>query len=213
MFNSPKKIFLTTLGFTILGFLIQVILPYQANTSHGTLSNLSQEDSLALKGQEIYQKAGCQYCHTKNLRPFAWEIKRFDNIEKTGYYPEFTAQERHYDSPALMGSLRVGPDLSRIAAKLDENKLRSILNNKKSGNAAASMHKYGYLFNDDGCDMNPLALSWKVKILMNMGVPYSDAFHKSALSRLEDQTRGDALIAYLMSLGNKHAEFSGNFYK
>ena len=210
--NNPKKIFLTTMGFSLIGFIIQVMVPYQINSSHGSLAELSSEDSLSLKGQEIYQKEGCQYCHTKNLRPFAWELKRFDNMETAGYFPEMTQQERYYDSPSLMGSQRIGPDLSRIGTKMDANKLRSFLNNTKGQNAASSMHKYGYLFSTN-CDMNPLALSWKIKILMNMGMPYSDAFHKSSMVQLEDKTRGDALVAYLMSLGKKHSLFTGNFYK
>lgn len=212
MLNNPKKIFLITVGASLLGFCLTVMLPYQINTSHGSLSNLSSEDSLALKGHEVYQQEGCFYCHTKNLRPFMWEVKRFSDIEKIGYFPETTQQERYYDSPALMGSSRIGPDLSRIATKLDESKMRSILNNKKGGKAGASMHTYGYLFAED-CDLNSLALSWKIKMLMNAGMPYSDAFHKSVFPNLEDQTRGDALIAYLKSLGSKEAMFTGNFNK
>jgi cytochrome c oxidase cbb3-type subunit 2 len=212
MLNNPKNILLITVGSSMLGFCLQVMLPYQINTSHGSLYNLSNEDALALKGQEVYQQEGCYYCHTLNARPFSWEMKRFSDFEKMGYFPEVSQQERYYDSPALMGSSRIGPDLSRVASKLDENKLRSLLNNKKTGTIGSSMHQYGYLFVENG-ELNAVALSWKIKMLMNAGMPYSDPFQKSVFPRLAEQTRGDALVAYLTGLGKKNAMFTGNFYK
>lgn len=211
MFNKPTNIAFLTIAAAIAGFIIQVILPYQINTSHGSFAALSLEDALVLKGQEVYQQEGCVYCHTKNLRPFLWEMKRFSDMEKYGYFPESTAQGNYYDSPALMGSQRIGPDLSRISSKMSDLQIKAILSSAKGGNTRGGFHMYSGLFQKENKDA--LSLSWKVRALMNAGMPYSDPFQKSVFSALEGTTRGEALVAYLSTLGKKEAQYAGNFYK
>jgi cytochrome c oxidase cbb3-type subunit 2 len=209
--NHPGKLIRTTLVVILAGFIVQGFLPYQVNMTHGSFANLSYEDPLVLKGQEVYQNQGCQYCHTKNLRPFQWELGRFSNPAKFGYFPESNRSDNEFESPVMLGSTRIGPDLSRISTKVGDEFDLEFLMEKEGTGVLGKFHNYGKLFENSDC-MNPRELSWKIRMLMNAGVPYSDPFHRNALDRLNEKTEGDALLAYLMTLGNKKAKFAGKFY-
>lgn len=211
LFSSPLGTVLSSIAIVIVGYGIAVCLPFSENISHGSLSQLSTEDTLVLKGHEVYYQEGCQYCHSQNLRPFGWEVSRYVNVEKYGYYPVPTAMEYSHETPAMRGSFRIGPDLSRVAGKQDAAGLTSLLRGGKEDNLRNRYHAYGYLFNDD--DLQPLFLSWKIRMMLEAGVPLSDPYHKSAFDRLEGQTRGDALVAYLLSLGQKSMQYNGAFYR
>ena len=48
--------------------------------------------------------------------------------------------------------------------------------------------------------------------MLNAGAVVSDPFLQAAHDRVHDRTRGDALVAYLISLGQAQAEYTGKFY-
>jgi len=77
------------------------------------------------------------------------------------------------------------------------------------------MHSYGRLFdaNDVYDEVDALSLSWKIRAMMNAGVPFSDSYQKSALDNLPGRSKGDALKAYLLTLGARQSEFAGKYYK
>jgi len=210
--NSPKKLVNTTAIVAIIGFCIQGMIPFQINVTHGSFAELASEDSLVLQGRDVYKNQGCQYCHTKDLRPFAWELNRFSNPAKFGYFPETTPVENFYDAPSLRGDVRIGPDLSRVASRLTEDEIRTYLTDAEGKTVAARYHNFSKLFDEENT-LSPRELSWKIRMLMNAGVPYSDPFQKSVFNRLKDRTPGDALVAYLMTLGHKTEQYAGKFYQ
>ena len=57
------------------------------------------------RGRTVYAREGCAYCHTQQVRYLAADVRRFG--------PATLAWESRLDVPHLMGTRRIGPDLSR----------------------------------------------------------------------------------------------------
>lgn len=213
--NRPGKLIIATLAAVFAGFLIQVIIPFTSNDAHGSGPYLTTENPLVLKGQEVYHQEGCFYCHTRKLRPFEWEVKRFSDQEKLGFFPLIDPVEFQFHSPGTVSSTRIGPDLSRVGTKMSQEELRSILDHKPSADdsLAERYHKYGELFSDEFSEWDGIALSWKIRGMLQSGLYINDPYQRAVFMSMEGQTRGDALVQYLMSLGKDKADFAGKFYQ
>ncbi len=215
MMNHPGKLIASAFFAIVAGFILQVIMPYQNEPTHGSGPHLLTKDPLALKGQEVYRQEGCFYCHTKNMRPFEWEVKRFSDSEKMGLFPLADPVEYRFHSPNTKGSVRIGPDLSRIASKMDEAAIRELLTSHagKDATLAAEYHQFSKLFLEEYTRGDGIALSWRVRAMMQAGFPMNDMFQRTSFAALDGQTRGDALVAFLLSLGKDSMEYAGNFYQ
>ncbi|MDH4074074.1 MAG: cbb3-type cytochrome c oxidase subunit II, partial [Gammaproteobacteria bacterium] len=66
-----------------------------------------------LRGRQVYAREGCAYCHTQQIRYLEADIARFGA-------PTLAWEGRH-DYPHLMGTRRIGPDLSRTGGTRTEN--------------------------------------------------------------------------------------------
>ncbi len=213
MFASPVRM----LGFSVVGTLFLSALVtvgfYHCNATHGSLGLLTPPTPLELKGQEIYYQEGCQYCHTQTLRPIAAEVKRYADPKAYGLAQLPDINEYNYETPAMRGSFRIGPDLSRIAgSKLDDpDALKAILKGDRE-KLSGLYHNYKDLFQSDR-DMVPVFLAWKVRMMMQSRTPFSDNYQKSVFRALAEKTRGDALVAYLRSLGRRQSKLASKFYK
>ncbi|MBI3396647.1 MAG: cbb3-type cytochrome c oxidase subunit II [Spirochaetia bacterium] len=199
-----------TVVFVFLGYYMQVRLPYHNLNGNGTFALLTSPDPLAVQGQIVYMQEGCQYCHTQNLRPFPSEVRRYADEAKYGFFPLQTAQEGRFQSPYPRGSVRIGPDLSRIASKYTVDTMQSLLKSKAGDSPKGAFHSYKYLFAQD-MDIDA-ELTWRIRQMLNTGAVISDPFLQSAHDRVRDKTRGDALVAYLLTLGQAQAEYAGKFY-
>ncbi|MBR32221.1 MAG: hypothetical protein CMN77_13030 [Spirochaetaceae bacterium] len=221
--NSPFKTVsstvITTVVAGLVAFAASIVLPFGGPDLHGKHQYThAPEDILVLKGQEVYYQEGCQYCHSQGIRAQGWEILRFSDAEKLGYFPAPQEQASLFFTPSVQGSTRIGPDLSHVGLKMDRDALRNLLQSDpyqnpknpqfdmKTGN-----HNYAYLFSQD--ELDALAMSWKVRWMMNFGLPLNDPYQRSAFSRLAEQTRGDALVEYLNFLGSRQANYEGEFYQ
>lgn len=67
----------------------------------------------AQRGAEVYRSLGCVECHTQQVRPrgYGTDAERGWGIRRT------VAQDYLRDQPALIGNLRIGPDLANIGAR------------------------------------------------------------------------------------------------
>lgn len=213
--NNPGKLIVTAAIAIVAGFIVQVVIPYQNQPTHGSGPYLTVTDPLVLKGQEVYRQEGCFYCHTKNLRPFGWEVERFSDSEKLGYFPLEDAVEFQYESPNVKGSVRIGPDLSRVATKMDEASVRELLTSIAGDDAdvRTAYHQFSRLFRQEYGNRDGLSLSWRIRAMMQAGFPLNAPFQDASFVKLEGQTRGDALVAYLLSLGKGKMEYAGNYYQ
>ena len=71
------------------------------------------------RGRRIYQREGCMYCHSQQIRPLRNEILRYS----IGTSAAPIADEREYiwDQPHFLGTRRIGPDLSREGGKYSDD--------------------------------------------------------------------------------------------
>ena len=64
-------------------------------------------------GRGIYQREGCVYCHTQQVRGGRYNTDLLRGWGSRRSHP----QDYIYDYPVLLGTMRTGPDLSNIAAR------------------------------------------------------------------------------------------------
>ena len=65
------------------------------------------------RGQAVYAREGCAYCHTQQIRYLEADIERFG--------APTLAWEGRFDYPHMLGTRRIGPDLSRAGGTRTEN--------------------------------------------------------------------------------------------
>ena len=64
-------------------------------------------------GRAVYIREGCWYCHSQYVRPVAGEDFRWGPVSEAGEYA--------YDLPHLLGTRRIGPDLTRVGGKYSDD--------------------------------------------------------------------------------------------
>ena len=77
---------------------------------YGEVSPASYAKALAL-GKKIYIAEACWHCHSQQIRPVSNESLRWGPVSRAGEYQN----EMH--KPQLLGTRRVGPDLSRESGR------------------------------------------------------------------------------------------------
>lgn len=71
------------------------------------------------RGRLVYQREGCMYCHSQQIRPLNGEMRRY-SIGTSLAVPA-DAQEYIWDEPHFLGTRRIGPDLSRVGGKYSDD--------------------------------------------------------------------------------------------
>jgi cytochrome c oxidase cbb3-type subunit I/II len=116
-------------GFVGLAMLVQGILPALApetrttrvtravRTDLGDVKWIRHDasDYMAVeqRGRAVYVREGCWYCHSQYVRPVAGEEFRWGPVSEAGEYA--------YDQPHLLGTRRIGPDLTRVGLKYSDD--------------------------------------------------------------------------------------------
>lgn len=111
-----KNAALVGLGaFLLLSFAIAVTvaLPLMQKDLYAADAATPQYNELALKGKEIYQREGCFYCHTQQVRTLPNDTA-FQGPNKRPSRPSDYAN----DNPVLLGTQRTGPDLKFVGDRL-----------------------------------------------------------------------------------------------
>jgi len=172
------------------GGLAQIVPLFFQHSTTTPVDGLKPYTALQLEGRDIYIREGCVGCHSQMIRPFRAETERY------GHYS--VAGEFIYDRPFLWGSKRTGPDLHRVGGRYSDEWHRVHLTNPRDVVPESIMPSYPWL------DENPLDgsdIQTKMKTLVILGHPYSDAEIEAAPAALEGKTELDAVVAYLQSLG------------
>ena len=172
------------------GGLAQIVPLFFQHSTTEPVAGLKPYTALQLEGRDIYIREGCVGCHSQMIRPFRAETERY------GHYS--VAGEFIYDRPFLWGSKRTGPDLHRVGGRYSDDWHRVHLTNPRDVVPESIMPSYPWLDANalDGSDIQA-----KMKTLVTLGHPYSDAEIEAAPATLEGKTELDAVIAYLQSLG------------
>ncbi len=84
------------------------------------------------RGRWVYVREGCVACHTQQVRAVE---ARFGVVRGQGDVGEASGPAQYAgQNPVLLGSLRLGPDLSHVGARSqDPNQLRSLLRSGSVG--------------------------------------------------------------------------------
>ena len=154
------------------------------------IDTLRPYNAIELEGRDIYIREGCVGCHTQMVRTLHSETERY------GHYS--VAGEDVYEHPFLWGSKRTGPDLARVGGRYSDAWHRTHLIDPRAVVPVSNMPGYPWLFERalSGDDT-----ATKMTALRQLGVPYTDADIAGAQASVQGISEGDALIAYLQSLG------------
>ena len=112
------------------------------------LGELGLEPLVVAEGRDVYVSEGCVYCHTQQVRA---------NVADVGLGPVTLREDVMLASPALLGRIRLGPDLSHAGARgftNDVARIREHLVDPRADRGWSSMPSYDYLSDDE---LNALA--------------------------------------------------------
>lgn len=97
----------------ILGIIVTILIPALGAPGSTPLAHVYTEQEL--RGRMIYQREGCWYCHTQQVR--APEVNIGTVKVKGDIGPESLAGDYAYQQPVYWGTERQGPDLSHAASR------------------------------------------------------------------------------------------------
>lgn len=164
----------------LIGGIIQIVPTIMVKSNIPTISSVKPYTPLELEGRDLYIREGCVGCHSQSVRPFRSEVER--------YGPQSKAGEFVYDHPFLWGSKRTGPDLLRVGGKYNDNWHFNHFWNPQSISAGSIMPGYKWLF--DNKPMDTSLIEKKMKTMVTLGVPYTDADIANAQKTLRTQAIG-----------------------
>lgn len=150
------------LPYTTLDEISQDVSPYFVSLSNqypeqfekyypGGPTSENYRDALEL-ARNTYIAEGCWHCHTQQVRPVANEDIRFG--------PVSTAAEQQHElmKPQLMGTRRVGPDLSRESGFRSNDWHTAHFYNPRSVAPTSVMPAYTWFFDDREPNKKGLAM-------------------------------------------------------
>lgn len=175
--RRPIQLTIFALVAILIGGIIQIVPTIMVKSNIPTIPSVKPYTPLELEGRDLYIREGCVGCHSQSVRPFRSEVER--------YGPQSKAGEFVYDHPFLWGSKRTGPDLLREGGKYNDNWQFNHLWSPQSISTGSIMPSYKWLF-----DNKPLDLSLtqsKMKAMIKLGVPYSEAQVANSLKVLKEQ--------------------------
>ncbi|MBL9170628.1 MAG: cbb3-type cytochrome c oxidase subunit II [Verrucomicrobiales bacterium] len=150
----------------------------------------------ATRGADVYRANGCVECHTQQVRP-----KGLGSDYERGWGKRRTiAQDYLLDQPALLGSLRLGPDLANAGRRQPNATVQlQHLYNPQLTVPRSTMPRYPYLFS-------------KRKLAPNEK-PSAQALPANTEPGFEVVPKPEAiaLAAYLLSLNSEAPLFSAPF--
>jgi len=183
IYKKTKMFAIVSAVVILIGTAVTMFIPMLTPQMHPKLENLKPFTPLQLAGRDIYQREGCNNCHTQTVRPLKTEVMRYGEYSKAG---EFA-----YDHPFLWGSKRTGPDLARIGAKYPDMWHYKHFEDPRAFFAESNMPSYGWL---KGRRLDPEDVKGHMDAL---GFPYT----AGEISGLSGKDEMDALVAYIQVIG------------
>ncbi|HVO20532.1 MAG TPA: cbb3-type cytochrome c oxidase subunit II [Anaeromyxobacter sp.] len=152
MFRTSEKntgiFFILATAFFLVGGLLTTLLPAVIEKSWSTPTEGQQPyTEQQLRGKAIYQREGCWYCHTQQVRTLLPDTKRFGwrGVDA----PISTPEEYVRDNPHMLGTRRIGPDLARVGGKYDTSWHRTHFKNPRDLVKGSMMAPFPWLFQND----------------------------------------------------------------
>ncbi|TDR25773.1 cytochrome-c oxidase, cbb3-type subunit I [Flavobacterium cheniae] len=181
--RKPVQFMLLTTVAILIGGLIQILPTILVKSNIPTISAVKPYTPLELEGRDLYIREGCVGCHSQMVRPFRSEVERYGDYSKAG---EFV-----YDHPFLWGSKRTGPDLAREGVKgkpfnggRDDVWHFNHMYDPQGLNEKSIMPRYQWLIKNE---LDKSSTQDKMKAMVTLGVPYSEAEINNALKHMDEQ--------------------------
>ncbi len=184
IYKKPIMFSIVAVLVILVGTIVTMFAPMMTDQMHPKLENLKPLTALELAGRDIYQREGCNNCHTQTVRPLKTEVMRYGEYSKAG---EFA-----YDRPFLWGSKRTGPDLARIGGKYPDAWHYRHFEDPRKFYEKSNMPSYGWL-KDRSLDPDDMADHMDV-----MGFSYDD----QEMNALSEKNELDAIVAYMQVIGS-----------
>ena len=183
IYSKPILFAIVATAVILVGTVVTMFYPMAREDMHPRMENLNPYTALQLAGKDVYQREGCNNCHTQTVRPLKTEVMRYGEYSKAG---EFA-----YDRPFLWGSKRTGPDLARIGGKYPDVWHYRHHENPQSMFPKSNMPKYAFLK-----EAKVDARATEAHMQAN-GFPYTP----EEIAMLNEKTEMDALVAYMQVIG------------
>ena len=183
--RRPVQLLIWSTVVILIGGIIEIVPTMMVKSNTPTIASVKPYTPLELEGRDIYIREGCNACHSQMIRPFPTEVLRYDPAGKQYSLPG----EYVYDHPHLWGSKRTGPDLMRVGGKYPDSWHYNHMLDPTSMSPGSIMPRYPWLFSGDGHDatLNTSLTVKKMKAMVALGVPYTDAEVAGALDNLNRQ--------------------------
>jgi cbb3-type cytochrome c oxidase subunit I len=166
---------LAGVGFFLLSFVVLAIWPNRELEQEIAATHppqMSQANASELRGQAVYAREGCHFCHSQFVRFTLDDVRRF------GVATQAWETDRQY--PQMWGTRRIGPDLARESGKRAKDWHLTHLWNPRFVVPDSMMPGYSWLF--DGSAAKPTQEALDL-------VAYLDSLGRDArLAGLEQQT-------------------------
>ncbi len=211
--RRPIQMLMASAVLVLIGGIVEIFPMILIDDNVPKIESVKPYTALEWEGRDLYIREGCLGCHSQMIRPFRSETARYGDYSKSG---EFI-----YDRPFLWGSKRTGPDLAREgASKLKKSDAwhYNHMVDPRSISPGSIMPAYPFLAKHD---LNTGYTKAKLKVLKQLGTPYTDEYIENAEAEMETQAKkiakslnregigGEgldkkeiiALIAYLQRLG------------
>ena len=183
IYKKPVMFAIVSAVVILIGTVVTMFAPMMMSHMHPKLDNLKPFTAMQLAGRDIYQREGCNNCHTQTVRPLKTEVMRYGEYSKAG---EFA-----YDFPFLWGSKRTGPDLARIGGKYPDAWHYRHFEDPRKFFEKSNMPSYEWL-KDRKLDARDIESH-----MDTLDFPYTN----DDLSALAEKTEMDALVAYMQVTG------------
>jgi cytochrome c oxidase cbb3-type subunit II len=128
--RSAGFFFVAATAFFLFGGLLTTALPAAIERSWTKpVTGAHPYTAQQLRGKAVYQREGCWYCHTQQIRTLEADVKRYGwrGVDA----PISTPGEFTQDSPHMFGTRRTGPDLARVGGKYDTSWHRTHFRNPR----------------------------------------------------------------------------------
>jgi cytochrome c oxidase cbb3-type subunit 2 len=188
LYKKPIMFSIVAAVVILVGTFATMFIPMMTPHMHPKLENLKPFTAIELAGRDIYQREGCNNCHTQTVRPLKTEVMRYGEFSKAG---EFA-----YDFPFLWGSKRTGPDLARIGKKYPDAWHYRHFDDPRKFFQKSNMPAYGWLKDND---INPAEIKSHMDAL-------DFGYTEEELTDLANKNELDAIVAYMQVIGTAVAK-------
>jgi len=170
---------------TSLTFVVDPYLQFSAIPAESKLQPYSREEA---DGRDLYISLGCMYCHSQQPRDPA-----FAPDGSRGWGRASTPGDYAYDHPHQLGTMRTGPDLFNVGARLPDKQWHlAHLYNPRAVVPGSIMPSYPFLFETKE---TPAPGDVVVKL---------PSIHAPPIGAVVARPDANALVAYLRGLDHTY---------